>query len=126
MADSVVFHLVVRVLEPADVLPGSLSRQSVSATFTKRNVWAAAVPRVGERIEAASLGEHCARHFASPLLVRDVEHRLGQGMKRPPATYVLVHLELTVLTDAVIDDFRADGFAVRLRDEPEELRPILP
>ena len=111
-------RLVVLAVEPNDAIAGDPTPDTVSATFIRQGLLAVTVPRVGDRIDPESMGERVGRHFARSPQVTAVEHRLGDGRSTVPVAYVLVRLDVNVVTEAMIADFEADGYRTRQRRDP--------
>lgn len=113
-------RLVVLAVEPNDRIAGDPTPETVAATFIRQGLFAVALPRVGDRIDAESMGENVAAYFDMSPTVVAVEHRLSDGRNADPVAYVLVRLNVTGVSEALIADFETDGYRVRQRRDPEE------
>lgn len=111
-------RLVVLAVEPNDAIAGDPRPETVSATFIRQGLFAVCVPRVGDRLDAESMGERVAAYFDKSPQVTAVEHRLADGRSTEPVVYVLVRLDVSAVTDAMIADFEADQYRVRQRSTP--------
>ena len=112
-------RLVVLAVEPADRVGRDAPEDAVTTVFIKRGLFAAALPRPGDRIEARSLGPQVALLFGRAPQVAAVEHRLTDRRTAEPVAYVIVELETSYVTDEMIGIFQADGYRVeRKHDDP--------
>lgn len=111
-------RLVVLAVEPNDAVAGDPTPETVAATFIRKGLFAVCVPRVGDRLDAASMGERVAAYFEKSPQVTAVEHRLADGRSADAVAYVLVRLDVTAVTEAMIADFEADEYRVRQRNAP--------
>lgn len=108
-------RLVVLAVEPNDTIEGEPTPDTVAATFIRQGLFAVTVPRVGDRIDPESMGERVAAYFDRSPRVAAVEHRLADGRSADPVVYVLVRLDITAVTEAMIADFEADRYRARQR-----------